>query len=137
MKAEIVLQVFCGQAELNIKSVSSQSMDTQSIDDLYSKRLVCRFWEGCVDNTFELLACIYNTADSHITTQQSIGLNCRPVVVKRDYARCIRRNFGIENILDGQGYVFQNVPVFNQINLVENVNICRMDRIEVNELIQL
>ena len=111
-------------------------MYAQGIDNLCRQRLVRSFRECTVDNVFQLLAGIHNTTNGHITLKQTVGFDCRPIVIKRDDTRCILRNICVKDTFDGHGDVLQNVTVFYQINFIEYINVRRMNREQVHELLQ-
>ena len=111
-------------------------MYAQGIDNLCRQRLVCRLRECTVNDIFQLLAGIHNTANGHITLQQTIGLDCRPIIIERNDARCILRNLGIENTLDGHRDILQDVTVLYQINFIKHINVRRVNREQVHEFLQ-
>ena len=135
-QTKIILQVFCRHTKLDIKTVCGQTMHAQGIDDLNRQRLIRRFREGSVDNVLQLLACIDYPTDGHVALQEAIGLDCRPIVVKRDDARCVFRYVGIKNLPDAGRDILQDVPVFNQINPVKHIDVGRMDREQIHKLLQ-
>ena len=111
-------------------------MYAQGIDNLCRQRLVRSFRECTVDDIFQLLAGVHNTANGHITLQQTIGLDCRPIIIEGYDARCILRNLGIENAFDGHRDILQDVAVLYQINFIKYINVRRMNREQVHEFLQ-
>ena len=111
-------------------------MYAQSIDNLYRQRLIHGLRERTVDDIFQLLAGVHNTADGHITLQQTVRLDCRPIVIEGNDARCILRNLSVKNPLDGYRDVLQDVAVLYQINFVKYINVRRVNREQIHELLQ-
>ena len=93
-------------------------MYAQGIDNLCRQRLVHSLWKCTVDDIFQLLAGIYNTANGHITLQQTVRLDFRPIVIEGNDARRILRNIGIKDSFDGHRNVLQDVAVLYQIYFV-------------------
>lgn len=103
-------------------------MHAERIDDLHCHWLIGRFEECTGDDILQLLACSNNAADGRVALEKTIGLDSGPVVVKGDNARCILRHTCIEDALDGGRDILQDMAVLNQVQLVENINVRRMNR---------
>ena len=123
IQAKIILQVFCRKTELHIQSIGSKPVYAKSIDNLLRHRLISSLCKGPVYDLFQLSAGTNNAADGHITLQQTIGFNRRPVIIKRDNARRILRNLLIKNILDRHGNILQDMSVLNDVDLIKHINV--------------
>ena len=135
-KAQIVLHIFSSQAELYIQTICGQTVHTQRINNLDCQRFISWLRESTINNVLQLPAGSNDTIDGYITLQQSIGLDCRPVIIERNNARCIFRHFCIKNIPNSRGNILQNVSVLNQVNLIKHINVRRMNRIQIYKLLQ-
>ena len=111
-------------------------MHAERIDNLHCHRLIRRLRKCASNNIFQLLACDYNTADGRVALKKTVRFYSWPVVIKRYNARSILRHSSIENALNSGRYIFQDMTVLNQIEFVKNINVRRMNREQIYELIQ-
>ena len=118
-----------------IQAIRSQTMDTQCIDNFNCQRLVCGFRECTVNDILQLSTGSNNTVDGYVTLEQSVGFDCRPIIIKRDDARLVLWHITVKNVADCHRDVFQNMSIFYQVNFVEHVNVGRMDWEQVHKLI--
>ena len=134
-QAKIILQVLCRQSEMHIQAIRSQTMNTQCIDNFNCQRLVCCLRECTVNNILQLSTGSNNTVDGHVTLKQSVGFDCRPIIIKRDDARLILWHIAVKNIANCHRDVFQDMPILNQVNLIEHINIGRMNWEQIYKLV--
>ena len=136
IQAQIIFKIFSRHTKLHIQTVCRQAMYTERINDLHCHRLISGLRECAGDDVFKLPACSDNSTDSRFTLEKTVGLNSRPVVIERDNTRCVLRHGCIEDTFDGGGDILQDMAVLNQVQLVENINVRRMDREQIHELFQ-
>ena len=134
-QAKIIFQILCRQSEMHIQAIRSQAMDTQCIDNFNCQRLVCCLRERTVNDILQLSAGSNNAVDGHITLEQSIGFDCRPIIIKRDDARLIFWHIAVKNIANRHRDVFQDMSILNQVNLIEHINIGRMNWEQIYKLV--
>lgn len=97
--------------------------------------VLARDRECTVNNILQLSTGSNNTVDGHVTLKQSVGFDCRPIIIKRDDARLILWHIAVKNIANCHRDVFQDMPILNQVNLIEHINIGRMNWEQIYKLI--
>ena len=120
---------------MHIQAIRSQAMDTQCIDNFNCQRLVCGFRERTVNDILQLSTGSNNAVDGYVTLEQSVGFDCRPIIIKRNDAWLILWHIAVKNVANCHRNIFQNMPILNQVNLIEHINIGRMNWEQIYKLV--
>ena len=136
IQTQVILQCLLRDAQLGIQGAGGQAMHTQRIDDLQSNGPICGLREIAGDDGLQHSGLGEHFMHSRIGTQGRILLDALPVCIEADDAWSIIGNLLVNDRTDGFRDGFQHFAFLNGHDVLERIDVCRVDREHIHVIFQ-